>query len=75
MAYTAIKSRPVFELVLLSSCILLRHLLLNLLICPAIKDTGLDLIQHLRLDKLIVSRHTIHDLPEHLPAIRTTQMF
>lgn len=39
---------PVLELVLLSGCILLRHLLLYVLICPPIKDACLDLIEHLQ---------------------------
>ena len=39
---------PVLELVCLSGCIFLRHLLLNVLICPSVKDTCLDLVQHLQ---------------------------
>ena len=45
---------PVLELVLLSGSVLLWHLLLNLLICPAIKDASLNLIQHLQPRQLAV---------------------
>jgi len=41
------KSTPVLELVLLPCHKLLGHLLLNLLVRPAIEDASLDLIQHL----------------------------
>lgn len=42
---------PVLELVLLSSSKLLRHLLLYLFVCPAIKYTSLNLIKHLPTNK------------------------
>ena len=61
---------PVLELVCLSGCILLGHLLLNVLVCPPIKDTCLDLVQHLQAE---VTKHG-NNLGKTTAVVRTTIM-